>query len=196
MKISQVNKVAGAVAVLTAGLILGGCASSPATYSSADQSVDFQKYKTYAFMQDLNTDQTSYQSLESTFLKEAVAKEMSQRGLVQSSNPDLVVNFAIDSKEKIRSHSVPASGIYADPWYGYGYGVGYQTRITQYTEGHLNIVVVDVESNRLVWEGSTKGRITAKVEENVQSTLKNAVTEVFLQFPIPAPVTSVSYSQQ
>ena len=196
MKNVKVKAIPGVVAVIAAGLVLGGCASSPATVSSADHSVDFNRYQTYAFVQDLSTDQASYQSLESTFLKNAVAAEMERQGFKQSDNPELVINFSIDSQEKVRSRSVPSSALYVDPYYGYGYGMGYETRIDQYTEGRLNIVAVDVKSNRLVWEGSTKGRITAKVEENIQLTLDEAVTEVFSQFPVPAPVSSISYSQQ
>jgi hypothetical protein len=195
MKQYKVNKIRGIVALLATGLILGGCASSPSTFSAADQSVDFNQYKTYAFMQDLSTDQRDYQSLESTYLKDSVAREMEQRGFRQSPTPELLINFSIDSEEKVRSRSVPSSGLYVDPFYGYSYGVGYETRIDQYTEGRLNIVAVDVEGQRLVWEGTTKGRITAKVAANIEGTLDEAVSEVFKQFPVTAGVANISYSQ-
>ncbi len=66
--------IRGGLAAAAAVLMLGGCASSPNTYSNADQSVDFQQYQTYAFMQDLATDGKQYQSLDSTYLKDSVAK--------------------------------------------------------------------------------------------------------------------------
>ncbi|MEH6570953.1 MAG: DUF4136 domain-containing protein [Halioglobus sp.] len=179
--------IRGALAVAGTALLLGGCASSPNTYSNADARVDFQHYQTYAFMQDLATDGDQYQSLDSTHLKESVAREMAARGLKKSDTPDLVINFSIDSKEKIRSRSVPSAGLHGDfydPYYGYGMGISHQTHIDQYTEGMLNIVAVDTASNALVWEGSTKGRISKKVEQNWQATLNNAVIEIFEYFPL------------
>jgi Domain of unknown function (DUF4136) len=182
------NSIRGALAIAAASLILGGCASSPSTYSNADQSVDFQQYQTYAFMQELATDDNQYQSLDSTYLKNSVEKAMEARGFKKSENPDIVINFSIASQEKIRSRSAPATGIHAgfyDPLYGYdyGYGFGTQTHIDQYTEGKLTIVAVDTASNQLVWEGSTAGRLTKKVKQNWQLTLEDAVIEVFEGFP-------------
>ena len=183
--------IRGVLAVAAATLMLGGCASSPNTYSNADQSVDFEQYQTYAFMQDLATDGKQYQSLDSTYLKDSVAKAMEARGFKKSDNPDIVINFSIESQEKIRSRSVPATGFhgsYYDPFYGYGYGIGTQTHIDQYTEGKLTVVAVDTATNQLVWEGSTEGRVTKKVKQNWETTLEAAVIEVFEAFPVSSGI--------
>lgn len=200
MRKSLQESIYHGVVVMTAALLLGACSSSPTTYSAADQAVDFSAYKTYAFMEDLAADGEPYQSLESTFLKKAVARQMAQRGFSESVNPDVVIGFAIESQEKIRSRSVPATGIYADPYfgdgfgygYGYGYGMAYESRIDQYTEGQLRIVALDVLSQRIVWEGTTKERITRKKEAAAEQTLSDAVIEVFRHFPVLAPDSEVA----
>ena len=96
-------------------LAIGACSSNP-TAVNYDSSVDFSQYKTYAFIADLATDKEAYQSLESTFLKEAVGRELGKAGLQQvQSDPDLLINFSIETQEKVRSRSVPSGG----------YGIGY-----------------------------------------------------------------------
>ena len=187
MKATHIKSLRNSLIVAGASLLLGACASGPNTYSSADSSVDFRQYQSFAFMDELHTDKNGYQSLETTYLKDAVANEMARRGFVKSEQPDIVINFSIDSQEKIRSHNIPVSGIYADPFWGYSYGVGYETRIQQFTVGYLNIVAVEAASNRTVWEGKTEGRITRKDLEDAQSTLDGAVVAVFKKFPVPAP---------
>ena len=185
MNICKMWLLAAAVA-----LLLGGCASTPNTFSNSDPGVDFSKYSTFGYFATLSTDNPQYQSLVSNFLKVAVAQEFDTRGLQHDeANPQLRVNFYINSEEKIQSRSVPSSGGYYgyrdpfyDPWGGYG---GYETRITQYTEGTLNIDVVDAATNKLVWEGSVVGRITDKDLKNMEKTVDEAVAAVLADFPLP-----------
>ena len=174
-------------------LLLSACASEPATVSSQDSSVDFSRFKTYAFLADMAEDKAAFQSLETTYLKESVSRELSARGLQQvAEDPALLINFSIETEEKVRSRQVPSGGfgIAYDPFYDVYYddwGVNHTTQIDQYTEGKLNIDAIDVASRKLVWQGSTKGRITRKVEKNWQATLDEAVKEIFLKFPIARP---------
>jgi hypothetical protein len=48
----------------------------------------------------------------------------------------------------------------------------------------LNIDVVDVETNKLAWEGSIVGRLTEKDVRNLEQTVDEAVTAVMYNFPI------------
>ena len=131
-----------------------------AATSNTDPTVDFSKYSTFAFLADLTTDKQGYQSLEATYLKESVGRELEKIGLRQvSSNPDLAINFSVETEEKLSSRSVPSGGygIGYDPIYDVYYdswGMNHTTLIDQYTEGKLNIDAIDVESRKLVWQGS------------------------------------------
>ncbi len=173
-------------------LLLASCASSPNTFSNADPDVDFALYRTYGYFPTLSTDTEQYQSMVSNFLKVAVAQELDKRGLTYDEEaPQLRVNFFINTKDKIKTRTVPTMGMgggyydYRDPFYDSwgGYG-GYETRVDQYTEGTLNIDVVDTATNKLVWEGSVVGKLTDKDIRNMEQTVDEAVAAVMNGFPI------------
>jgi hypothetical protein len=178
-------------------MLVTACATKPTTYANADPEADFSQYKTYGYFETLSTDKAQYQSLVSNFLMVAVAQEFDRRGLIYDpENPQLRVNFYINTEEKIKSRSVPTMGgsyhayrdPFYDPWMGYGgYGGGYETRIDQYTEGTLSIDVVDAASKKLVWEGAVLGKLTKKDVENLEKTVDEAVAVVMLEFPIQTP---------
>lgn len=176
-----------AALIATGGFLLAGC-SSPVV-SNADPSVDFSAYQTYAFLSDVADDKSQYESIERAYLKNAVGREMNQRGFQKNNaDPDVVINFAVQTQEKLQSRSVPTSGygFGYDPFddvYGPAWGTTYTTRVDQYTEGKLVIDLIDVDDRRVVWQGSTKGRLTDKALQNYQATLDAAVTEIFDQFP-------------
>jgi hypothetical protein len=185
---SKRSVLSSALLTLLAACVVTACSSTPNTVSNVDPSVDFTRYKTYAFVADLATDKQAYQSLETTHLKRSVKREMEQRGFTQSDTPDVAVNFSVETAEKMRTRSVPnvSSGVGYDPYYDVYYddwGTTHSTRIDQYTEGKLNIDLIDVGSRKLVWQGSTKGRITKKDEKDWAGTLDTAVTEIFAAFP-------------
>ena len=175
----------------TAGLIaifLAGCATVPNTFANADPTADFSSYTTYGFLETLSTDKQSYESMESSFLKVAVAQQLDRRGMSYSENPDLLVNFYIHTEEKIRTRSVPTTGAYYgfrdpfyDTWGGYG---GFETRVDQYTEGTLHIDMSDAASNKLVWEGAIVGHVTDNAIRNLEKTIDGAVAEIMKNYPI------------
>jgi len=176
-------------AVLIGIWLLGGCASQPKVYSNADSRVDFANYSTYAFLSELATDRASYESLETSYMKVAVSQELDRRGMAyQPEQPDLLVNFYILTKEKIQSRTVPTAGAYydyRDPFYEpWGEYPAYETRITQYTEGTVQVDVVDARTRKLIWEGAVVGRVTDDVLKNLEREIDGAVTEIFSAFPI------------
>lgn len=171
-------------------ILLGACASTPKTFSNADPEADFSHYRTFGYFSTLSTDTAQYQSMVSSFLKVAVAQELDMRGLTyDEESPDIRVNFFINTQDKIKTRTVPTMGgdyygyrdPFYDPWGGYG---GYETRVDQYTEGTLNIDVVDAKTNKLVWEGSVVGRLSEKDVRNMEQTVDEAVGFVMDGFPI------------
>lgn len=182
-----------AVMLAVAGF-LAACASTPNTFSQADPTVDFSQYKTYGFYDRPATNDAEYESLVTAFLKVSVAQQMDARGMTyHPDNPDLVVNFFLNTQEKVQSRSVPTmSGYYGwrDPFYDPWPGYHYETRIDQYTEGTLNIDVADAKAQKLVWEGSIVGRITDEFVRNLESGLDQAVAAIFANYPV-APLYKV-----
>ena len=176
------------VAIAACVIMLAGCSSTPKSYFSSDPNTDFTLYESYGFFENLSSDHKRYESMESNFLKVAVAQELDLRGMTYSDSPDILVNFYIHTKEKIKTRSVPTSGAYYgyrdpfyDPWGGYG---GYETRVDQYTEGTLNIDIVDAASKKLVWEGYMSGRISEKKLRELEKTVDNAVHAIMKGYPV------------
>jgi hypothetical protein len=169
-------------------VLLTGCASKPKIYINQNPSADFGQYRTFGFQDQLGTDGEQYSSLASGYLIAATVREMTARGYTESADPDLIVNFSIKGEEKIRTTQTPTSGGY----YGYrGYGAwggygGYETRVTQYTEGTVNLDLVDASKQQLVWEGVIVGKVTDEVRENLQQVCDEVVTELLSSYPYVA----------
>ena len=168
--------------------LLAGCETTPNTVSNAAPEVDFYQYSTFGFFSPLATDHQGYESLVSNFLKVAMIQEMYQRGLTYSDEPELMINFYIYTREKVRSRQVPTTTSYYryrrsyryDPFTPYP---AYETHIEQYTEGTINIDVVDVQAQRLVWEGMASGRVKNSAVHNMEQTIDEAVAAIMQGFP-------------
>lgn len=186
------NYVATGLLSLLMVTFFAACSSSTReTYSSVAPDSDFRGIKTYGFLAQLSTDKAGYESLETSFLKAAVAQQMDLRGLKYDPvNPEVVWNFYIHTEEKLNSRQAPAMGGgyygYRGGYYnGFGYGgMAYETRIEQYTVGTLNIDMIDPKAHKLLWEGALIGRLTNKDEKNLEATINEAVEDVFVKFPV------------
>ena len=75
-------------------------------------------------------------------------------------------------------------GMY-DPWGGYGYGTS--THVSQYTEGTINVDMVDPGLKRMIWEGVAIGHVNEKEKNNeLRSDIMAGVAEMFEGYPFRA----------
>lgn len=179
------------VAPLLLATLLTACASGPKITANGDPTVDLVSYRTYQFAKPLATDRPDgATSLVSTYLTQATQREMSARGYREVETlPDLVINFYLNTKEKIQARTSPSTGAYYGyrrGYYGVWGGYGAETTVTQYTEGTLHVDLVDARRNRLVWEGIAQGRIPSDVRETLQERASNVISEIFARYPVPA----------
>lgn len=173
--------------------VASGCASTR-IQSNYDSSVDFSKYRTYNFYEDAGPGGTRYLGFFSQYMVAAISKEMDKRGYVKSDDPDLLINFNAILQEKTEVRTMPAArpvgGYYSyrigryDPWAGYGWGT--EKHVSQYTEGTVNIDLVDAKAGRLVWEAVGKGRVSQKKLEQLEASVNAAVPKYFESFPFVA----------
>ena len=186
--VSVIRACSRAGCLLGLSALLVACASTPNTFSQVDPTADFSQYRTYAYYDNPATNNAEYESLVTNFLKVSVAQQLDARGMsYEPENPDIVVNFFLNTKEKVQSRQVPTmSGYYGyrDPFYDPWPGYAYETRIDQYTEGTLNIDVADVAQKKLVWEGAVVGRITDEFVRNLEQGLDEAVAAIFEDYPV------------
>jgi hypothetical protein len=176
---------------VTSAALLVACASKPTIRSNVDPAANFQAYRSFAFFDEATGSKTAYDSFANQYIKSAVVREMQARGLQQAQSPDLLVNIHVQTKDKVRVSETP-TGAYYGGYYGYrggmyGWGTGVSTTVDNYTEGTLNIDIIDRATSKLVWEGIAVGRISDKARENPQPAIDAVVKQVFERYPAQPP---------
>jgi len=179
----------------TAALLIAGCASKPTIETDYDHTIDFSQYKTYAFFNPMGIENPNYSSIYGSIFREAISKEMDSRGYRKSDNPDLLINVSgrLQDKTRVTTTSDPymAGGYYGyrrgmyGAWGGYGYGT--TTHVSNYTEGTVNVDMVDRLQKRMVWEGVAVGRVNEKrSSEETRKNISAGIQEMFAGYPFRA----------
>lgn len=183
---------AGRWMMAAAVLLLASCATGPRVTSDVDPSAHFGQYRTFAFYSPLAIEGQGYATLTSGRTKEAARRQMESRGYVyDEKSPDLWVNLNAYMQEK--------TGIVNTPEVDYDYYYSYRARryvavpywrdrtdVYKYTEGTLNVDLVDAKQNRLVWTGVAVGRVGRTKAEERGAKIDAAVAEIFLRYPYRA----------
>ena len=170
-------------------LLITACASGPRVHSVVLPDTDFQTFKTFMFSDAVLPSEDRYQGIEGRYLIEAIRAELLARGMTETNDADVLVNFHVSKKEKISSTVTPTAslGYYSYRGrVGYGSSIGMTTEaaVRQYTEGTLNIDVVDAAKKQVVWEGVAIGRLKEKPPEDLQGLVNSIVAEIFSQYPV------------
>lgn len=183
------------VLALVAMALLSACASKPAVQSDYDPSIDFSRYKTYGYFSPMGIENPNYSSLLGQMFRDAIDAQMQARGYVRSDNPDLLFNVSarLEEKTQVTTMTDPMmyggyygyrGGLYS-PWGGYGYGT--TTHVSQYTEGTVNVDMVDPRLKRMVWEGVAIGRVNEKKKNpELRQNIMDGVAEMFNGYPFRA----------
>ena len=177
------------LATLLVGL-LAACATGPRISSDADPRADFSAYRTFAFYSPLAIEREGYASLVSGRMKAAARAEMEARGYRYSEDdPDLWLNINAYMQRRTNVSSIPE----VDYAYYYSYRYrGYvampywrdRTTVHRYTEGTMNIDIVDAGRNALVWEGIATGRVTRNQDAAARDAAIDAtIRDIFAAYP-------------
>ena len=177
---------------LVLALVLGGCASGPRISSEMDPQANFGSYRSFGFYTPLALEKEGYATPTTDRIKAAARAQLESRGYTYSATqPDLWVNLNAYMQEKTDVRSIPT----VDYDYYYSYrarsyvAVPYwrdQTSVRQYTEGTLNVDLVDRQKNRLVWEGIAVGRIAKLKPEERAARIDATMAEIFAAYPYRA----------
>jgi hypothetical protein len=174
------------VGLLTLAAILSGCASGPNVIVNADPSANLMSLRTFDFMQPLSTDRGDVQTLLSTQLITATTNELKMRGLRrEQNNPDVLINFLLETQEQIRSRNTGASvsTMHRSGRYG-GWGATMSTpTIEQTTQGSLSIDMIDPARNQMIWEGTATNRVTTRMQENQEESVNEFIAAILADFP-------------
>jgi len=188
------NKLFKVTMAMVALTLISACASSVKIQSDYDRSVDFSQYKTYGYYNPMGIENPNYSSLLGQMFRDAIDAQMQPRGYVLSDNPDLLINVSarLEDKTRVTTMSDPMYGGYYgyrddlyDPWGGYGFGT--TTHVSQYTEGTVNVDMVDIQQKRMVWEGIAIGRVDEKeTNPELRADIMSGVAEMFENYPFRA----------
>lgn len=184
----QFRSVLRLVALLSL-LALAACASAPRVASQADPGADFSRYRSFAFYTPLALEQNGYTTITSNRIRAAVRAQMEARGYVfDAADPDLWVNLNAYLQDKTRVTTMPE--VDYDYYYSYrarGYvAVPYwrdRTDVRQYTEGTLNVDLVDARRKQLVWEGIAVGTVGRADAQRRGEQIDAAVAAIFAAYP-------------
>jgi len=182
---------AGAIrlALLLLVALLAGCATGPRITTDTDPSADFARYRTFAFYEPLAVETKGYATPSSKRMRSAARREMEARGYVyDEAKPDLLVNINAYINERQDVISTPQ--LQFRTYYNYRYNSYVQsaywtdrTDVYNYTEGTLNIDLVDSLAKQLVWEGVAVGRMANTKPTQRDARIDGAIAEIFAQYP-------------
>lgn len=183
------------LAAAAALLILAGCATGPRISTEADPRADFSQYRTFAFFSPLAVESEGYETPTSRAMRAAVVRELTARGYRQlegeGAKPDLWVN--------INAYMERRTQVTSTPFVDYGYYYSYRARryysvpywnervdTYRYTEGTVNVDLVDTARNALVWEGIAVGRAANLEAKDRDLRIGAVMADIFAQYPYRA----------
>jgi hypothetical protein len=174
--------------------LLAACASEPQVATITDPAANLSSYKTYGFVAQPGTNRGGNSTPLTSYFETSISKQMDARGYRKvDANPDLLVNFNANVKEKADVESTPAPMMgyygYRGGLYAGGLAAGPEVETVRYKVGTANVDVVDASKHRVVWEGRSEGELTDEAMKNPQGAVDNAITRMFAQFPGHAPAT-------
>jgi hypothetical protein len=150
-----------------------------------DKSVDFTKYKTYAFSEDAA--KLGVSDLNRDRILKSIEAELEARGITKSDNPDALIDLMLKAQEKVEAvANTTGAGMYGRGRYGYGGGTTTTTvDYNKFVEGTLFINLVDKASEKIVWQGrGTKTLDESASPEKRDSNIKYAVKMIFAKYPV------------
>jgi hypothetical protein len=179
-------------------LLVVGCAA-PA-YVEKDESTDFTRYKTYAWIsssesKDKKEDKSRKNDLMEKHVQQSVNRELEKQGWKEDKNkPDVLISYdlLVEKNTKESSNPVysrPYSRIFYNPYlrrYGTIYYpstfLGYDNDAVTVREGTLTVTMVDAKTDQTIWQGWTTDEVSSR---NVtQKEIQASVKSIFRKFDV------------
>ena len=176
--------------LLALALGLAACSSEQATTQvDSRPGVNLARYKTYNFMDAIARNDSAFQNSGSNIfdLKRAVTRELEARGFRKADQPDLWVNIALVTQQRVQTREANFRTDGA-PYYIGQRNYHWQANdipVGSYQEGTATIDLVDAARKELVWQGTTTS-ILSRTPSRSARQIDKGVEDVFARFPVPA----------
>lgn len=165
-------------------LVLFSSCTSVRVLSDYDKEASFDTYKTYAFYKT-GIDKAQISDLDKKRILKAIDAEMSSRGFIKSSTPDILVSIFTKEKERVDIYNNYWGGGFGWGWNPYYYGNGFnRNNVSTSTEGSLYIDLIDSKNKELVWQGRGIGTLnnTSNIEKKEQR-IREFVSQILEAYP-------------
>jgi hypothetical protein len=179
-----------------AAFTLASCGS--VAHVEKDDSVNFRNYKTFAWVNSSETQSDSAQkpiSLTEQNVRKAVNTELAKQGWREVKNrPDVLLSYDVLVERAVKQDNDP---VYSQPYTRYVFNpytrryvaiyypsqfLGYNNDQYEIRQGTVTITMVDVKSNKTVWQGWTTDEVNSR---NLTSKeIANSVKAIFRKFDV------------
>lgn len=166
---------------LFALFILASC-SSVRVNADYDKKVDFNKYKTYAYIK-ASIDKVEISDLDKKRILHSIDDAMTTKGFAKSENPDMLISIFTKESQRVDVYNNNAWG------FGFGWGWGWNpywgmnyNSVYTTPEGTLFIDIFDAKTKEMIWQGEGSGYLTKNVDKK-DARIKEFVDKILEQYP-------------
>lgn len=188
------NKYNVAGVILLCSFFLFSCGTT--AHIEKDDTVDFGKYKTFAWIDKAKNDSTHFNDLIENKVKEVVNNELEKNaGWKQvSSRPDLLLSYDVLVEKSVKQMNDPVySGSYVRTYYNPNsrryFNVYYPSRFVGYDnynvptqEGTITLSMIDSKTDKTVWQGWTTEEIDSRRIKTKE--VASAIKTIFKKFDL------------
>lgn len=190
------NQLNTFITVAFSGLLLAGCAS--VAHVEKDESVDLNKYQTFAWVdtRDTKSDtvKTKVSDLSERTIKDAVNEELARAGWKQSAKPDVLLAYDVLVERAVKEqnnpvYSRPFNRFYFNPysrrWMSVYYPsqfMGYDREPQQVREGTITISLIDAKTDKTIWQGWTTDEVSSR--NLTAKEIRNGIRSIFRKFDV------------
>jgi hypothetical protein len=188
----QTRIFAGLIALFSFTLM--SCAST--AHIEKDDSIDFGKYKTFAWIENAASDSSKRNDIAESKVKSIVNQELEKNaGWKQvTSKPDLLLSYdvlversTVEKNDPVYSRSYtrtfynPRAGRYFNVYYPSRF-IGYDNYGVQVQEGTVTISMIDTKTDKTVWQGWTTEQIDSRKIKTKE--VESAIKSIFKKFDL------------
>jgi hypothetical protein len=192
---NSIKRMTGLMGVVLSIFILSGCGSSASIQK--DNSYNFSKIRSYAWVdgtqkiKGVTETRTRTNDLVDRKIRGAVDQNLQKNGWAMNTrNPDVLLVYDVDVQRENRNVSNPVYSQSTTRWFFNPYQrryvpvyypsqfLGYDNTTQTVKEGTLTLTMMDADSDRTIWQGSTTSEVAGRnlsdreINSNVKAILK------------------------
>jgi hypothetical protein len=178
--------------------ILFSCKSSFKVSSENLTNKNLGRLETFKFFNPANMPAVNFAFSDTNKkrLFDAVADEMLKRGFTSTHDADLIIKIQGGTSHEIENKAPTYwdNNYYNRYYYGGYYPYSWSRDPWMYDDISKKITIIiidlmDAGSDKLLWQGTGSGVLSDK-PEMVEMNLRKAVSDIFLEFPVPVKSTN------